>query len=198
MERWDIYDKDRHLTGRTHVRGTPLAPGDYHLVVHIWIRNDAGQYLISKRSPDKDWMPNLWEPTGGGVVAGEDSEAAALRETREELGVELDPLDGRMIRSLAPEGDDAFCDIWLFHREVDLKDVVFQEGETVDAMWVTADDIRRMKADGSFVPVFSYLEWLFAYKNPIPFFPPEQSDAAHLTSTWYDGKPAQSDRTLSF
>lgn len=47
MELWDLYTKDRVLTGETHVRGQPLPAGRYHLVVHVWIRNAKGQYLIS-------------------------------------------------------------------------------------------------------------------------------------------------------
>lgn len=40
MELWDIYDKYRQKTGRTHERGNTMKEGDYHLVVHVWIIND--------------------------------------------------------------------------------------------------------------------------------------------------------------
>ena len=33
----DIYDENRSLTGRVHLRGTPWAPGDYGLVVCVWV-----------------------------------------------------------------------------------------------------------------------------------------------------------------
>ena len=42
-EIWDVYDKERNLTGQTHRRGDPLAPGEYHLVVHICIFNSQGK-----------------------------------------------------------------------------------------------------------------------------------------------------------
>ncbi len=167
MELCDVYDKDRKKTGRTCERGFPLPEGDYSLIVHIWIQNDAGEYLISKRTPNKSW-PLLWECTGGAAIAGDDSLSAALRETREELGIELDPLNGRMIRTLTDP--NCFVDIWLFHQEVDLNDIVFQESETCDAMWAKVDDIRQMHRDGSFVPVFKYLEWLFALKETTVYF----------------------------
>ena len=38
-ELWDIYDKDRNFTGRTHRRGDPLPSGDYHLTVHVWLQH---------------------------------------------------------------------------------------------------------------------------------------------------------------
>ena len=90
-ELWDIYDINRKPTGRTVERGKPMKSGEYHIVVNVWIRNSKGEWLISKRTPNKHF-PLLWEPTGGSAVSGESSFDAAIRETREELGVELDPI----------------------------------------------------------------------------------------------------------
>ena len=47
MELWDLYNEQRELTGRDHVRGEEVPQGFYHLVVHIWIRNSKGEYLIN-------------------------------------------------------------------------------------------------------------------------------------------------------
>jgi len=49
-EVWDVLDASGRKTGRTMFRGDPIAPGDYHLVVHIWILNERMQYLIQKRA----------------------------------------------------------------------------------------------------------------------------------------------------
>ena len=38
-ELWDVYDENRRLTGKTHVRGLPMAPGEYHLVGDVWTVN---------------------------------------------------------------------------------------------------------------------------------------------------------------
>ena len=38
VQEWnDVYDENRNLTGRVHLRGTPWAPGDYGLVVCVWV-----------------------------------------------------------------------------------------------------------------------------------------------------------------
>ena len=42
----DIYDEQRHLTGRVHLRGTPWATGDYGLVVCVWVYDGYGLSLI--------------------------------------------------------------------------------------------------------------------------------------------------------
>ena len=49
IELWDILDENGNITGRLHERGKPMVEGDYHLVVHVWIMNHKGEFLISKR-----------------------------------------------------------------------------------------------------------------------------------------------------
>ena len=44
----------------------------------------------------------MWETTAGCAVAGEDSITAALREVREEVGLELDPADGVVYKEWQP------------------------------------------------------------------------------------------------
>ena len=44
-EIWDLYDENRELLGKDHVRGEQLPIDGYHLVVHVWIRNSKGEYL---------------------------------------------------------------------------------------------------------------------------------------------------------
>lgn len=149
-ELWDVYDADRNLTGRVHRRGDFLAEGDYHLIVHVWIQNSKGQFLITKRSPNKGF-PNLWECTGGSALAGDDSLTAALREVREETGLVLKPENGRIV--LYQRGSDYHNDIWLFQQDFDLSDVRLLEGETCDSMLATAAQIRQMVQAGRFVPV---------------------------------------------
>lgn len=148
-ELWDVYDENRNLTERFHRRGDPMEKGDYHLVVYIWLQNSDGEYLITKRSPNKGF-PNLWETTGGSALAGETSLAAALREVREETGLILSPEKGQLIAS-SREGD-YFQDIWLFRQDFDLKDVILQPGETADSMYANRETILQMQQTGKFIP----------------------------------------------
>lgn len=57
MEIWDLYTEKRERTGTTHPRGEKIPDGFYHLVVHVWIRNSEGKYLIAQRSPNKEAFP---------------------------------------------------------------------------------------------------------------------------------------------
>jgi len=159
-EMWDILDADGKKIGRFVRRGDELKEGEYHLVLHIWIKNSKGEYLISKRCPNKDFG-NLWECTGGSAIAGEDSLTAALRETKEELGLTLNPDKGEMIYSLKRLGSfHNIVNVWMFRDDFDISDVVLQEGETCDAKWASQDEINRMIVSGEFIPV-EYIEYLY-------------------------------------
>lgn len=157
-ELWDIYDADRIKTGRIHRRGDPLKEGEYYLVVHVWMMNREGKFLLTKRSPNKGF-PNMWESTGGSALAGDDSLTAALREVKEETGLTLNPERGKLLFTQRQE--DYFRDIWLFHQDFDLKDVVLLPGETTDKMYASPETILNMQKKGEFVP-YSYLEELFS------------------------------------
>ncbi|MBR5536323.1 MAG: NUDIX domain-containing protein [Clostridia bacterium] len=152
-ELWDIYDKDRTFTGRIQKRGEPLQTGDYHLTVHVWLQHTDGRFLITKRAPNKGYA-GLWECTGGSALSGDDSLAAALREVREETGLEIAPENGKII--LSYQGWDWFTDVWLFRQNFALDAVVLQPGETCDFRWCTADEILEMNERDEMVP-FRYL-----------------------------------------
>ena len=114
MELWDLYTRDRRLTGETHIRGEKLPPERYHLVVHVWIRNSRGEWLISQRAASRPTFPLMWECVGGSVTTGEDSLTGAIREAKEEVGVDLDPASGRMVSSTVRDHFQDIKDDWLF------------------------------------------------------------------------------------
>ena len=148
-ENWDIYDENRNLTGRIHPRGEWLKKGDYYLCVIILLQNPKGEFLLTKRAPTKGF-PGLWECQGGSAVVGDDSLTAAIREMKEEAGIELHPENGRIL--FTQKGDNFFCDVWHFWQEFRLEDVILQEGETVDAKLATLDEIKELVKRGRFIP----------------------------------------------
>ena len=155
-ERWDIYDASRNPTGRLHRRGDPLKAGDFHLVVHVWLQNQEGKFLLTQRAPHKGY-PNLWETTGGSALAGDDSMSAALREAREETGMLLSPEQGRLV--LSYQREDAFVDVWVFHQAYSLAAVQLQPEETVNAMYADAQTVLQLAKEGKLVP-YPYLKEL--------------------------------------
>lgn len=145
-ELWDLLDEDGMPVGATHVRGEKLPHGAYHRVVEIFTMNSKGELLITKRAPEKKPYPNMWEITGGAVVAGEDSLDAARRELREEIGIEVANRELNLI--LTHKGNSAFVDIYIAHKDIPAEKLTMQPGETSAAKWVKLSEFERMIGDG--------------------------------------------------
>lgn len=67
MEFRDIVDEKGKLLGKLHEKEgkEDFKEGEYHVIVHVWMRNSKGEILISKRSKDKKVNPEKWEMTSG-------------------------------------------------------------------------------------------------------------------------------------
>ena len=157
MELWDLLDGNRNPIGRTMVRGDEVPDGLYHDVVSVWMRNDEGKYLISRRAASRPSYPLYWESAGGSVTAGEDIFESALREVFEEVGVKLNPEDGRLVKTFQREtvGNvkyNDFVNVYLFkfNGEADLNAATTDEVE--QTRWCTKEEVYELFENGSMVP----------------------------------------------
>ena len=149
-EYWDILDADGEKTGKRVKRerfGT-LGVGQYHLVVHVWITNSSGEFLIQKRSRNKQPMPGEWGATSGSVKSGEDSRTAAIRELYEELGIPVKPGEIFFVERFRRK--NSISDIWHVGVDADINSLTLQKEEVSAAMWVTPDELKRMIKKGEF------------------------------------------------
>ncbi len=145
MELWDILDEKGNPKGYTHERGKPVADGDYHLVVEVFVTTPDKRLLLMRRHPDKPYGDS-WEITGGSAVAGEDSLTAVQRELSEETGVNL-PKEKFTFRSVNT-GNHAIYHFYHAEADITLDEIILQENETVGARLVTAEEFARLYAEG--------------------------------------------------
>ncbi|HWB34128.1 MAG TPA: NUDIX domain-containing protein [Candidatus Paceibacterota bacterium] len=80
-------DQDDNVVG-----AGPIAEADARgvgrRIVRIYIYNSKGEILVQRRSERMQYMPGRWDQSvAGHVDVGEDYEAAAYRELKEELGL---------------------------------------------------------------------------------------------------------------
>lgn len=65
--------------------------GLWHQSSHVWIYTEEGDIMLQQRAWEKRVYPGLWDISAAGhVQKGESPRSAAIRETREELGLTLD------------------------------------------------------------------------------------------------------------
>ena len=141
MEIVDKYDNKRQYLNRATERNEKI-DGEYRQSVHTWIQNSKGEFLIQKRTPNKNYFPNMWSQTGGGVEKGEIPLQAALRECKEELGIDIDTNNIELILSFRRKYD--FVDVWLVKQDIDISTLKLQADEVADVKWATIDEIKRL------------------------------------------------------
>ncbi len=165
MEVLDLYNADREKTGNTMIRGERTPDGLYRLVVHVCIFDTEGRMLIQQRQPFVKGWAGLWDVSiGGAAKAGDSSREAAVRETREELGIDLDLTGARP--SLTICWENGYDDYYIVTKPVDLKALKLQQEEVQAARWADKDEVLRMIDDGRFIPYEkSLIELLFARRT---------------------------------
>lgn len=156
MELWDIYDAQKQKTGRTMKRNDwCLKEGEYHLTVLGVIARPDGKFLITQRVMTKSWAPGWWEVSGGGVIAGESSREAVLREIKEETGLDVSQSKGGYLfsykRENPGEGDNYFVDIYRFIVDFNEADLHLQASETLGYKLATFEEIETLGKQGIFL-----------------------------------------------
>lgn len=155
-ELWDLYDNLGNKVERQIYRGEPLLEGEFHLVVSALIRNTKGQYLISRRAPDKKGAGEL-ETVGGAATAGESSVQAILREVKEEVGLSTQEDELQFLKRFTFNTSRSYhYDVWLIVKDFDIETLILQPEEVSEVMWKSADEVKTLISNGEF---FNYQKY---------------------------------------
>lgn len=96
----------------------------------------------------------MWEPTSGLVQSGENSIQGIKRELKEEIGVTIDDNDLKLLKTV--KESNAFRDIYIINKEVPIETIKFNDGEVVDAKYVTIEELNQMIDNEE---AFEWLRW---------------------------------------
>jgi len=156
-ELWDIYDINKKKIGRTAERNIyQFKEGEYHIVVTGIIMNSKNEILISKRAKYKKFGL-MWECNGGSILAGETSLEGIIRELKEELGIEFSKKEAIFLKEIRRDKiPPDFKDLWLFRRNIDINEITFLDGESIDAKWVTIEEFITMYENKEIVPTVDF------------------------------------------
>src|SRR5438477_6816015 len=90
-----------------------------HRATHVLVFNSQGEVFLQKRSLKKDRQPGLWDSSASGHLdSGEDYDACAVRELREELGLEPKALLRRLFKLPASSETDQEH-VWIYCGEAE-------------------------------------------------------------------------------
>ncbi len=89
----NIVDENDKIIGQD-IRTNVHKKGLRHREIWVWLYNDQGEILFQLRPKDAETRPGLLDASAGGHVdLDNDYEQAAVREIKEELGLDLKPED---------------------------------------------------------------------------------------------------------
>lgn len=145
MEKRDLYDENKKLTGETIFKGETIPKGRYYITVVIFIQNEAGEFLIQKRVMKKD---GRWATTGGHPVSGESSKQGIITEIKEELGIDVKSENIQLFKTIKTEDD--FVDLYYLKENVNIENVVVQQEEVEKAKWASIEEIKNMIQNDEF------------------------------------------------
>ena len=139
MELLERFDNKRVFLNKV-VERYKETPGEYEQVVHLWIMNEEGKFLMQQRSLKKRIYPGKWSVTGGAVDPGEKPIDAVYRECKEEIGANLDPNKVEFMMSL--KRSHVFIDIFLDKENINENDLKLQEDEVACIKWLDRQEIK--------------------------------------------------------
>ena len=143
-EIFDVVNERDEVVGR-QPRSEVHRLGLMHLAAHVLVFNAAGQVFLQKRSLKKDRQPGVWDSSASGHVdAGEDYDACAVRELREEIGLEMPTVPQRLFKlDASPETDQEH--VWVYRCEAEGPFRLDSE-EIERGGWFAGEEVTRWMA----------------------------------------------------
>lgn len=149
----DIISETGEPTGKVALKSEAHKNGWFHNTIHLWLYTGKGEILLQQRSRKKSIYPLLWDVSAAGHIdAGESFIDAAIRETQEELGLQLKPNEITKIGvhkhlSTYSNGsiqDNEFHQVYIAQLKIDLEKLIPQKEEVEDIKLVSFNEFRML------------------------------------------------------
>lgn len=119
-------------------------PNVHNLVLcaNVFIRKD-GKYLLMKRSAEKKYAPNKIHPFGGKIDKDENPYDGAVREIKEEVGVDIKNLKLEAVILELTDEKELQVNWIIFHFSADYAGGDVKETEEGKAVYLTTEEIKK-------------------------------------------------------
>lgn len=156
MELLEYYDEKNEkklgIAERENIHKNNL----WHREVAIWILNEKNELLIQRRSAKKKSNPNKLSITAGHVDINEKEITAALREIKEETGLDFNENDLELmdIFKNEKEGNYCFSYTYLAKTNAKIEDMIMQEDEVSELKYMTIEELEeKVKKEDDEMPL---------------------------------------------
>ena len=127
-------------------------PSLIQMVVHLLIFNSKGDIFLQKRAKTKDTYPDMWDTAvGGHVSAGEDVYTALVRESKEELGIDLKNAEF-IVKQL--NKDAAETELSFVYKTIYDGPFHIDNNEVTDGRFFSIEEIKEKLGKNIFTPNF--------------------------------------------
>ena len=123
-----------------------------------FIVDDSGKLLIVKRELNNIQQPGMWEIPGGRLEIGEDPLVGMKREVREEVGIDILPINVLNVRHFV-RADGQKITLMIFYSKP-LSNKIILSKEHIDYEWIELGKAKS-KLDGFFHPEVDIFEKYF-------------------------------------
>ena len=147
----NLIDERARITAESKPRTLVHRDGELHPTVHIWLikRRDMGVFvLLQKRAHEKEINPDCFDVSAAGhVTQGEEFRHTALKEVREELGLDIDRSKLEFIGLKKAEyhkdgiNDNELVAVYICRENIDTEDLVLQSSEVSEVCWAEIDEL---------------------------------------------------------
>lgn len=151
MEKHELIDINGNKTGKILTKIEARSPknipdGYYVSVAGVVIINSNNEVLLQRRSKDKKINPNKWGICGGKVNLGETTIEAGVRETLEEIGINLDKEKLNFLSKYTC--DKGYYTIYYVRQNVDISKCHLQEEEVSEIKYFNIEELQNLDTEG--------------------------------------------------
>jgi isopentenyldiphosphate isomerase len=144
-EIFDVVDERDQVIGRD-TRNNVHRLGLMHRAAHVLVFNSRGEVFLQKRSMKKDRQPGVWDSSASGHLdCGEDYDICAVRELREEIGLEATTAPKRLFKLSASKETDQEH-VWIYSCKAE-GPFTLNPDELECGQWFAPDYVTQWLAD---------------------------------------------------
>jgi len=147
----DVLTEEGEQTGEICYKTKAHQLGLWHASAQVWFVTSDNEVLLQKRALNKDTYPGLWDiSVAGHLSAGDTPKQAAVREIKEEIGLQIEESQLCFLkllkRSKIPKVgflDNEFNFLFAVKQDIVIEDLKLQKEEVAEVKLISITDFKE-------------------------------------------------------